>query len=148
MFLIFIISIIIYVVAAIAIYHNVYNFEQNKKILFIIIGLIVVFIATWILVTICSSNIEIPNREYKSYEEYIGTTKLTALLLFAPINAIIFLPYIGNTLNKYAEDRIDKEQVQKRFLILLLIIFVVSIFEIGYVKDFQIGLIEGALRSR
>ena len=44
--LIFLISIVIYVIAGIMIYHNAYNLEQNKKIILIICGFIINFIIT------------------------------------------------------------------------------------------------------
>lgn len=141
MFFIAMISIIIYIIAIIAIYHNIYNFNKLNKIKFIIIGCIIMLVITVILVSISSNKLEVPDKEFKAYEECLSITKTTSILLFAPINAIISLPYIGNVLNKYTEDRIKEEQLKKRFLILAIILVIVGIFEISYIKDFQIGLL-------
>jgi len=141
MFFIAMISVIIYVIAIIAIYHNIYNLDKLNKIKFLIIGCIIMVAITVLLVSISSANIEMPNKEFKSYAEYLDITKTTCILLFAPINSIMLLPYIGNVFNKYTEDRITGEQVRKRFLIILIIFIVIAIFEISYIKDFQVGLL-------
>ncbi len=140
MFLIFIISLIIYIIATIMIYHNVYNFEKTNKIKFIVLGIIVTFIITVIICSISSNGIH-------SNDNYLATAKNIAILLFSPINLIIALPYIGNVLNKYKEKRINESSLKKRFLILFVIFVIVIIFEIGYIKNFEIGLITNAINS-
>ena len=142
MFFIIIISLIIYTIATIAIYHNLYNFEKSKKIKFIILGYLAVLIITIIIVFISSANMEI---EYKTYKEYINITKSASILLFAPINTILFLTYAGNVLNKHKDKRINDEQLKKKFIILFLLLIVIIIFEVGYIKDFETGLIRGAI---
>lgn len=141
MFFIAMISIIIYIIAIIAIYHNVYYLEKNKKIKFIIMSLVLMLIITMVLVWISSNNIQVPNKEFKAYEKYIGITKNTSILLFAPINTIIFMPYIGNLINKYAVNEISEDEMKRKFLVLLVIAAVIGTFEIAYIKDFQIGLL-------
>ncbi len=147
MVLIVIISLIIYIIGAIAIYHNMYSIDKAKKIRFIVIGFIIVLIITIVLVSVSSNNIEIQNKEYKSYEPYINTTKTMSILLFAPINSIISLVYIANILNKYTDKRIDENKLTKRFLIFGIILILVIIFEIGYITDFETGLITNALKA-
>lgn len=147
MFLILVISLIIYIIGVIAIYHNMYSVDKSKKIQFIMVGFLVILLLTMLLVFISSNNINIENREYKSYSQYISTTKTMSILLFAPINSIIVLPYIGNLLNKYTDQRINGEQLKKKILICAVILILVVIFEIGYVKDFQTGLIKNALNA-
>ncbi len=148
MFLIVLISVIIYIIGVIAIYHNMYNIDKIRKIKFIILGFIVVLIITSVLVLISSNNIVIENREYKSYKNYIGITKTTSILLFAPINAIISLPYMGNLLNQYTEKRITKEQLKKKILIFGVVLVLIIIFEVSYIKDFETGLIKNALNRK
>lgn len=136
MTVIVIISIVIYTVAAIAIYYNLYNFDKTKKIKFIILGSIIILIITTIIVFISSINIE--------KKEYLGITKTTSILLFAPINSIMVLPYIGHLFNKYKDKRITEEQLKRKLLIALVLLILVVIFELGYIKNFQIGLIQNA----
>lgn len=138
MTVIVIISLTIYTIAAIAIYYNLYNFDKTKKIKFIILGCIIILLITTIIVLISSINIE--------EKEYLGITKTTSILLFAPINSIIVLPYIGHLLNKYKDKKITEEQLKKKFLIALVLLIIIVIFELGYIKDFQTGLIQNAIR--
>ena len=140
MFLILIVSIIMYIVATISIYHNIYNFEKTNKIKIIIIGYIAIFIITVIICSISSSNI---NTNFN----YLKIAKTTAILIFSPINTIITLPYIGNILNKYKGKKINNIQLKKRFLILTIIVFIIIIFEIGYIKNFEMGLIKNAINN-
>lgn len=106
MLLIFIISIIIYIIATIMIYHNIYNYDKVNKIKIIIIGFIVTFIIT-VIICFISSNGSSTNANYNSI------ARNTAILLFAPINSIISLPYVGNLLNKYKGKTINDTRAKK-----------------------------------
>lgn len=141
MFLIAIISVIVYIVAIISIYHNIYNFEKTNKIKFIVIGCIIMLVITMLFTAISSSKIDILNENKELYEEYLGTTKTMSILLFAPINAMILLPYIGSTFNKYTENILSLKQVKKRLIILCILLIVIAIFEVNYIKDFQMGIL-------
>ena len=133
--LIFIISLVIYVIAGFVIYHNMYNFDKKEKIKMIILGFIVTLIMTTIICFISSNNINTENTQY------ISIIRNTSILLFSPINSIIFIPYIGNLLNKYKDNRLDEEQIKKRLIILAIILILIVIFELDYIKAFQVGLL-------
>ena len=133
--LIFIISLVIYVIAGFVIYHNMYNFDKSEKIKMIILGFIVTLIMTTIICFISSNNINTENTQY------ISIIRNTSTLLFSPINSIIFIPYIGNLLNKYKDNRLDEEQIKKRLIILAIILILIVIFELDYIKAFQVGLL-------
>ena len=133
--LIFIISLVIYVIAGFVIYHNMYNFDKSEKIKMIILGFIVTLIMTTIICFISSNNINTENTQY------ISIIRNTSILLFSPINSIIFIPYIGNLLNKYKDNRLDEEQIKKRLIILAIILILIVIFELDYIKAFQVGLL-------
>lgn len=104
MLLILTISIIIYVVAGIMIYHNLYNYDKSSKIKLMIIGFIMTFIVTIIICFISTSGIDANVKQ-------ISVVRNAAIVIFAPINSIISLPYIYNLLNKYKDKRIDKARV-------------------------------------
>ena len=133
--IIFIISFIIYVIAGFMIYHNMYNFDKSKKIKTIIIGFIITLILTIIICCISSNNIDIENTQY------VSIIRNTSILLFSPINSIIFIPYICNLLNKYKDNRIDEQKLKKRLIILCIILIFIVIFELNYIKVFQIRLL-------
>lgn len=137
MLLIFIISIIIYIVAGIMIYHNLYNYDKSSKIKFIIFSFIIVFAITVIICFISTNGI---NEDSK----YIRISRNTSILIFAPINAIISLPYMCNTFNKYKAKRINETNLKRRIIIFSIVLILILIFEIGYIKDFEIELINNA----
>ncbi len=133
------VSIIIYIVAIIAIYHNIYNFEQDKKIKFIISGSLFVLAITMIIVLLSSGNIQAPSKSY------LNLTKITSILLFAPINTAITLTYIGNLLNRYKVNEIKQEKLKRKILITVVLLFILGIFEINYIRSFEIGLLSSRM---
>ncbi len=137
MLLIFIISIIIYIVAGVMIYHNMYNYDKPSKIKLMAIGFIITFIATLIICFVSTNGID-------ANAKHISIAKNTSILIFAPINAIISLPYICNNLNMHKGERINESQLKRKILIFSIILIFVFIFEMAYIKDFEIGLINNA----
>ncbi len=97
MIAIFIISIIIYTIGIVIIYHNTYNLEKIEKIKFTLISAIIIFIITIIICNISTKNIQVEN------EEYLKITKTTAILILSPINLIILVPYLAAGINKHKE---------------------------------------------
>lgn len=140
MFIVGIISIAIFAIAILMISTNIYEFEKEKKIQFIIIGIIVMLVLTWIIVSISSIGIQVENKEY------IRISKLSSVLIFAPINSIFALPYLGNIINKLKQERLTNGQVKTRVLILLIILIIIGIIEISYIKSFQIGMLSNAIK--
>lgn len=137
MFLMFLISVVIYIIATIMIYHNLYNYNKSEKIKIIVIGYIITFILTLILCNISSSEINTNN-------SYLSIIKNTSILLFSPINLIISLPYVCNIINKYKEERINISQLKMKLAIFAILLIILLIFEVGYIKDFQTGLLQSA----
>lgn len=136
MFYIIIISLIIYVIAVVMIHHNTYNLTKNKEMLLIVSGILITIISTIILTDISTQGIK------TEMTKQLSVVKTTSILLFSPINLIISAPYIGYILNKKEVDAISESSVRKKILILLVILILISIFEVNYIKDFQIGLLE------
>ncbi len=137
MLLISIISIIIYIVAGVMIYHNLYNYDKSSKIKLMAIGFIITFIITVIICFISASGIN-------ASANYVSIARNSSILIFAPINAVISLPYICNMFNKYKEKRINETQLKRKILIFSIILIFIVIFEMSYIKDFEIGLINNA----
>lgn len=135
MVLIFLISLVIYIIATIMIYHNLYNYNKSEKIKIIVIGYITTFILTLILCNISSRGIN-------TNSSYLSIIKNTSILLFSPINLIISLPYVCNSINKYKEERINIEQLKMKLVIFAILLIILLIFEVGYIKDFQTGLLK------
>ncbi len=140
MFIIAIISIAIYLIAILMVSTNIYEFQKEQKLNFIIIGVFAILILTWIIVAFSSNSIQV------SEEKFLKTAKMVSILLFAPINTIFILPYLGNVLNKYKQERIKEEQVRKRLLILAFALLLVIIVEVNYIKTFEIGLLSNVIK--
>lgn len=126
-------SIVLYAIGMVIVYHNIPAFEKPQKVRLIAIGMIITLILTFILCNIVAGQIE-------GYQkELIRTTKNIAILLFSPINFIILIPYLGNILSKNKDEEIDDKQLKKRFVILGIITIVVIVVELGYIKNFYLG---------
>ena len=135
MTLIIIGAILIFVVSMIWMWHNLGNIEKPRKIAFMIIGLLIMYGFTVVLYTISSSNIAYPSEEIQK------TVSNTLIWVFTGLNALIFLPFISNLVDKILEEEIDKKQAKRR-IIILLIIFVICVFvEKGYLGSTQEGII-------
>ena len=135
MTLIIIGAILIFVVSIIWMWHNLGNIEKPRKIAFIIIGLLIMYGFTIILYNLSSSNIAYPSEEVEK------AVSNTLILVFTGLNALIFLPFIANLVDKILEEEIEKKQAKGR-IIILLIIFVICIFvEKGYLESTQEGII-------
>ena len=140
MFIIAIISIAIYIIAILMISTNIYEFKKEQKLNFIIIGVFAILIFTWIIVALSSNGIQVQQ------EGFLKTAKMVSVLLFAPINTIFVLPYLGNVLNKYKQEKIKEDQVRKRLLILGIALIIVIIIEANYIKTFETGLLGNVIK--
>ena len=130
-----IVAVLIFIISIVWIWHNLGNIEKPRKVAFIIIGLLIMYIFTVILYNFSSSNIAYPSEEIQK------TVSNTLILVFTGLNALIFLPFIANLLDKILEEEIGKQKAQRR-IIILLIIFVICIFvEKGYLESTQEGII-------
>ena len=135
MTLIIIGAIFIFLISIIWIWHNLGNIEKPRKIAFILIGLCITYLITIVLYNISSTDMTYPSEEIKK------TVSNTLILIFTGLNALIFLPFIAYLFDNILEEEIEKNQAQKR-MIVIFIIFVVCVFvENGSLKDTQEGII-------
>lgn len=127
------VSMVLYAIGMVIVYHNIPAFEKPQKVRLIAIGMVVTLILTFILCNIVAGKIE-------GYQkELIDTTKNIAILLFSPINFIILIPYLGSILSKNKDEAINDTQLKKRLFILAILIVIIIIVELGYIKDFCLG---------
>ena len=137
--LIILLSLVIYTVGIAAIYHSVPSFEKDKKIKIIAIGVIVTLIITIVICAITSGGIE----GYK--KEMVNVARNTAILIFAPINLIVLVPYIGSSLNKLKDEIINEDKLKKRLIIVGIVLILLVVIELGYIKNFQVGLLKNSI---
>ena len=135
MTVIMIVAMLIFVISIVWIWHNLGNIERPRKIAFIIIGLVIIYLITLIIYNFSNPDIIYPSEEIEKYVSNV------LIMIFTGLNSLILLPFIANLFDKILEEEIEKDQVKKR-LIIILVIFVICIFiEKGYLKDTQEGII-------
>lgn len=140
MALIIIVSIILYAVASVTIYHGLYHYEKKQKIVITLAGCILLLVVTIIACFISSSNLPVENKEY------VAIARNTSILLLAPIYCLIILPVLAKTLNRYKAREIQDKQMRRRMLILLGLTIIIFILGISYARGFQLGLLNSVIK--
>ena len=135
MTLIKIIAFVIFVIACVTIYHNTNSFEPKRRILYIIIGMIIMYGVTSLICAIDTSGVQVEN------EQALNDTVSVIKMIFTPLNAMIILSIIGNTFGKAKDQYITTEKAGKRLLIILIATIVILVFETNYIKDFITGVL-------
>ena len=136
MTIIVIIAIVIYAILVTWCWHNLGRIEKSKKIIYIIIGMIIIFIITNIVYSISKADVSYPE------EQIEGTVRNTLLLVFTALNGLIVVPYIAKQLDRIREKEIEKEKFTKKMILLLIVFILCLILESGYLKDTQLGILE------
>lgn len=133
---IIIITIAMYAILIAWTWHSLGFIEKNKKVVLIIGGIILIGIITLIVFQMTQNGIAYENVEMKN------TVKNMIVPIFTAVNGIIVMPQIGKILDKINEDEIKQEQLKKRVIIILVVFLLCLIFEIGYMKDVQEGILK------
>ena len=136
MVFIIIVSIVIYFVLIAWTWQSLGFIEKQKKVGIILIGIFLTYIITLIVFQIAKSDITYPNANVQN------SIKNMLVAIFTGINGLIIMPQIGKILDKINEDEIEKEQLTKRVIILLIIFIICLIFESGYMKNTQEGILK------
>lgn len=136
MILIGIVAIIIYLIGVAWTYQSLGLIEKTKKIAVIVIGIIITYLITLIIFQISKNGIEYPSVQIEK------DIKNILVIIFTGLNNIIIMPQIGRILGKINEDEIEKNDVKKQLIILVIIFIICIIFESGYMKDIQKGILE------
>lgn len=110
--------------------------EKAKKVAIILIGITIMYGITFMVFQMTKGGITYPNGEIQNKVQNILVS------IFAGINGIIVMPQIGKILDKINEDEMEKEQFIKRIVLLVIIFMICLIFESGYMKDTQEGILK------
>ena len=135
MVFIIVIAISVYFVLTAWTWQSLGFIEKSKKITFIIIGIIIMYLITQIIFQVSKGGITYGNEEMQS------TVRNILVIIFTGINGIIVMPQIAKLLDKVNEEQIEKEQLTKRIGILFIVFVICLIFESGYMKDTQEGIL-------
>lgn len=110
--------------------------EATEKIIFVAIGLLVAVIVTSFIFNLSARHIEYP------VEGMMESVRKVTILAIMPINAILFMPYIGKEIGKLKFDEISQELFAKQMIILTLLLIVLAVFEYKYLVKFQLGILD------
>ena len=94
----------------------------------------------YILYTLFIYNISKSGIQYQS-KEMMNYIQMPLLFLFAVVNGYILLPFVFNTIEKIYNDNIEKNAFKKRILIVIVVAFILLIFEINYLRNTQEGIL-------
>lgn len=133
---IIIVSIVIYFVLIAWTWQSLGFIEKTKKVGIIVIEIFLTYIITLIVFQIAKGDITYPNANIQN------SIKNMLVAIFTGINGLIVMPQIGKMLDKINEDEIEKEQLTKRVIILLIIFIICLVFESGYMKNTQEGILK------
>lgn len=116
-------------------WHNLGDIEKIKKIITMIVLFVLIYIVTLIVFNISKSDIL-----YNS-KEAMENVKTILVLLFTMVNGLIIMPFIAKILNKISCNDSDYKDAKKSFLVIFILFIIVIIFECGYLKDIQNGIL-------
>lgn len=136
MTVIFVIIIIIALVLIAWMWNSLGTIEKTKKIGCIVIGLLVVYILTFIIFNISKTGI---NYEDKTAMKVIRNVFVA---LFTIVNGYILLPYSFRKLEKINNNEMQKEKFKISIIILLIVIIMLVIFESTYLGNLQQQIIK------
>ncbi len=136
MAVIIMISIIIFILLGVWCWHNLGKIEKNKKIIYIIAGILIIYLITNIVFAISKQNI---NYQNKDIESAIGNS---LVLIFTGVNCLITMPYLAIQIDKLNEEEIEKEKFRKKVVILTIIFIICLFFECGYLENTQNGILK------
>lgn len=132
---IIIVAIIIYFILIAWTWKSLGGVEKNKKVIYMLIGIIIMYLVTLIVFGIAKTGITYESNDMQNSVQNV------LVIIFAGINGIIVMPQIGKILDKINEGEIETFQIMRKIVILLLIFIICLILEIGYMKDTQEGIL-------
>ena len=134
--LIVIATMIVFIVVAIWTWNNLEDTEKYKKLIFIIIGLIISYVITLIIFNISKNGVQ-----YRNHESEIAVQNML-VAIFTSINSLVLIPYSAKIHKKLQKKEIKKYKFQRKILLIVTILIICGIFECGYLKDTQKGILK------
>lgn len=132
---IIIVTIAIYLILMAWTWQSLGFLEKPKKVAFIIIGMILMYLITLIIFQMAKEGIVYENEPIRKSIQNI------LVAIFTGINGMIVMPQIGKILDKMNEDELEQIQWKKRIILLIIVVILCVIFEVGYMKDTQKGIL-------
>lgn len=132
---IIIIALIVYFINIAWTWKSLGEIEKIQKVIFIIGGLLILFIITLITFNISTRNIQ--------YQHQGETDSIRKILvsIFTGINGIIIMPQLAKILEKVKNGDLEKRQIKNRIILWTIILVICIVFECGYMESTQQGII-------
>ena len=131
-----IITIILFAVLIACTWHELGDVENKIKIIYIVLGLLIIAFITLIIFNISSSNINYEKLEMKN------DIKKMLVLVFTPVNELFLMPSFAKLFDKIKNKEIKREKLKFEILKLLVIFIIVIIIEYNYLINTQLGIME------
>ena len=112
------------------------SIDKKEKIKYIIIGLVLTYLLTFIIYAISKIGIQYDNKEA------MKMIRTVFVLLFTIVNGYILLPYSFKKIEKIKSKEIEEEKLKRSIIILLIIIVILLIFESIYLGNLQQGILK------
>lgn len=128
--------IMIYLILIFWTWQSLGSIEKTKKIVWILIGMFVLYLVTLVVFLTAKVDIEISNIEIQN------SIKNIIIAIGTGINGIIVMPQMGKIVSQIKENQIEKEKLMKKMIILVFIFVICVIFESGYMRDTQEGILK------
>ena len=128
---IIIVAIAIYLILMAWTWHSLGFLEKPKKVAFIIL----MYLLSLIIFQMSKCGIVYENEQIRKSIQNI------LVAIFTGINGMIVMPQIGKILDKINEDELEQSQWKKRIILLIIVVILCIIFEVGYMKDTQKGIL-------
>lgn len=135
MLVIIIITTILFFILSEWTWHNLEDMKRIKKILYIIFGILIMYLITLIVFNISKSQIQ-----YNSQDGMIHIKNIL-VLVFSSINGLIVMPYVANIITKIQKNIISIKLLKINIIIIFTIFILCLVIECNYLKNIQHGII-------
>ena len=111
-------------------------YEGMERVIISVVGILISWFITTMLFNLSAKGLDYTNLDFKNEVSKI------LILVFTPINWIVFMPYVGKIMSQYKFDEIEKIDLIKKSIIIIIVMIVISIAEFNFLKDIQTGIFE------
>ena len=115
---------------------NLGKIKISKKILWLILLFGIVFLTTYVTFLISKNNITYPS------QDIMNSVQEVLVLLFSGVNGCFFIPAVCKTVDNLYHKEIDETHFFRRMLLFGGILLILLIFECGYMKTTQKGILQ------
>lgn len=113
-------------------------FEGLERVIICVAGILISWGITSLLFSISTKGITYTNPEIEKEISKI------LVMVFTPINGIIYMPYLAKIISNIKFEEITKEEVTKKIVIILVIMVGIFFVEVKYLTNIQLGIFDVA----